>query len=81
LTADRTRTPCPTAYATIVPLLLWALHFVTRDRGLVSESLDDIVLLGAVASGAYCAYHALAGRPIVRVGFTFAYALCKSARL
>ena len=66
------------AYAAIGPLLLWSLYIVSRDRGLAPdlEQLDDLVLFGVVASGAYCAFQAMPSHSHVRLGVTFVYGLC-----
>jgi hypothetical protein len=66
------------AYAAIGPLLLWSLYTVSRDRAPAPglEQLDDVVLFGVVASGAYCAFRAMPSHSRVRLGVTFVYGLC-----
>ena len=66
------------AYAAIGPLLLWSLYTVSRDRGLAPdlEQLDDVILFGVVASGAYCAFRTLPSHFRVRLGGTFVYGVC-----
>ena len=74
----RTRKRVLIAYAAIGPLLLWSLYTVSRDRGLepVLEQLDDVILFGVVASGAYCAFRAMPSHSPMRLGVTFVYGLC-----
>jgi hypothetical protein len=74
----RTRKIILIAYAAIGPLLLWSLYTVSRDRGFAPdfEQLDDLILFGVVASGAYCAFQAMPSHYRVRLGVTFVYGIC-----
>lgn len=75
---ERIRISILIAYAAIGPLLLWSLYTISRARGLAPdlEQLDDLVLFGVVASGAYCAFQAIPSHSHVRLGVTFVYGLC-----
>jgi hypothetical protein len=65
-------------YAAFGPILLWSLYASARNSGMLSFAapFDDLVLIGAVASGAWGAYRGLPGSRLARSGLTVVYLIC-----
>jgi len=74
---DGSRRRLLVAYAAVGPLILWISYTAARYRGFFPDlaELDDLVLLIAVGSGAYCAFRTSPGEGLARVAVAFIYGL------